>query len=583
MMTNTLSSRHNALLATCRHQLSEMSLQWQQIDESKPDEAMVSSSLLVMAEIKQIAMEVASVELEQLASSMSALLLEISEAHYVQHDVKTAILTAIDTMMTLSAAVEDEVIMDDMVTADHDVALRPCLWFENPTVDKIWQIEIAPEATLLQQGEPLIELFQQLSSLGELRVDVDLTSLPPFFDYDPASCYLSWTLHLTGTISRGELIEILSPLRDHGHYQITALSSQPLEVIHHRDDEVETDADNVAAIQGLLTDLMAVHTTFYIDQKHLSPSARLDDGLQQCRDIIQAMQMMLGRMRVASTRQLFRVMMDEIDRVKQEVKSPIDGLLLGADVQLDAAQLNMLTPVITKLTRYMLTEQIETIDQRRLAGKPDNATITLKVSYQQNHLNIEITNDGAGLAIEDQEDSVFHIIQADLMSLGGTIQVKAQEAEGSSFVITLPNVDSFIDGQFVDIAGYQYVLPAADIVEAMTYDQGQCETIAQLGEVYQYEGQYLPLIRLNQLLHDSDRADADVVLVVEVQHERIAMLVTDVIKQQQVMVKPLETHYQTVTGIAGATVLDDGHVILALDLAGVTALYRQAQSKDGVS
>jgi two-component system chemotaxis sensor kinase CheA len=120
-------------------------------------------------------------------------------------------------------------------------------------------------------------------------------------------------------------------------------------------------------------------------------------------------------------------------------------------------------------------------------------------------------------------------------------------------------------------------MPLVSILESVRPASGSVHTVPEAGEIVMIRGQSLPLLRLHKLFNvktefvDPTRA---LVVIVEHQSRKAAVLIDEILGQQQVVIKSLENNYQRVDGIGGATILGDGRVALILDVPGLLVLAR---------
>ena len=103
------------------------------------------------------------------------------------------------------------------------------------------------------------------------------------------------------------------------------------------------------------------------------------------------------------------------------------------------------------------------------------------------------------------------------------------------------------------------------------------QRIASKGEVVNLRGEWIPVIQLYELFESTpDYTDPTqaLLVIVEVEGRRVAVLVDELIGQQQVVIKSLEQNYRKINGISGATILGDGQVALIVDVPGLMKLAK---------
>jgi two-component system chemotaxis sensor kinase CheA len=115
-------------------------------------------------------------------------------------------------------------------------------------------------------------------------------------------------------------------------------------------------------------------------------------------------------------------------------------------------------------------------------------------------------------------------------------------------------------------------VPLISIIESLQIKQGALNRVAGQGEVFSFRGDYVPVIRLHEVFGVEPRAHElhqGLIVIVEGDGRRVGLFVDDLLGQQQVVIKSLETNYGHIDGVSGATILGDGSVALILDLPGI--------------
>ncbi|MCP4449243.1 MAG: chemotaxis protein CheA [Myxococcales bacterium] len=299
----------------------------------------------------------------------------------------------------------------------------------------------------------------------------------------------------------------------------------------------------------------------------------------------------------------------------------IDLQLSGEGTELDKTVLENIGDPLVHLVRNSVDHGIETPEVREAAGKDPMGTILLSAFHQGGSVVIEVRDDGAGVnrakllskAVEkgvvdaDAELSddqileiLFHpglstaeqvsdvsgrgvgmdVVKRNIESLGGAITVFSEEGVGSLFRIRLPLTLAIIDGQLVRIGDEIYIIPLVNIVESLQVDRSNVTRVAGPSEVYRFREEALPLVHVSEVfsIPKSCVSNDGMVVVVEGDGRRVSLVVDELLGIQQVVVKSLDTNYERVPGLSGATILGDGAVALILDMAG---LIRLAQRRRG--
>ena len=281
----------------------------------------------------------------------------------------------------------------------------------------------------------------------------------------------------------------------------------------------------------------------------------------------------------------------------------------GEATELDKGLVEKITDPLTHLVRNSCDHGIESPADRLAKGKPETGTITLVASHQGGSIVIEVRDDGRGLnreklikkarekgidapdSMTDQEcwnlifapgfstaDQVtdvsgrgvgMDVVKKNILSLGGSVDIDSAEGYGMSVKVRLPLTLAIMDGMSVGVGDECYILPLGSVVESFQVQANMIKTIGTTGRVVEVRDEYMPVIDLEKVF-DVPRFDfehvSNIMVVVEAEGQRVALLVDELLGQQQVVVKNLEANYRKVPDVSGATIMGDGRVALILDI-----------------
>ncbi|EDN66178.1 Chemotaxis histidine protein kinase [Beggiatoa sp. PS] len=168
------------------------------------------------------------------------------------------------------------------------------------------------------------------------------------------------------------------------------------------------------------------------------------------------------------------------------------------------------------------------------------------------------------------------VVRRNIRALGGTIEVKSQTGKGSIFSIRLPLTLAILDGQLVRVGQEIYILPLLSIIESLRVNPKLVNFLAGVAEVYRLREEYIPILRLYDIFDitsSSTQLEQGLLVIVEGDGQKIGLFVDELLSQQQIVIKSLESNYKKVEGISSATILGDGSVALILDVAGLIHLF----------
>jgi len=289
----------------------------------------------------------------------------------------------------------------------------------------------------------------------------------------------------------------------------------------------------------------------------------------------------------------------------------------GEATELDKGLVEKITDPLTHLVRNSCDHGIEMPADRLARGKPEVGTITLSASHQGGSIVIEVRDDGKGLSREklltkarekgiDAPDSMtdaevwglifapgfstaevvtdvsgrgvgMDVVKKNITSLGGTVEIDSAEGYGMRVAVRLPLTLAIMDGMSVGVGEEVYILPLSSVVESFQVSPEMVKTIGGSGRVVEVREEYMPVIELEKVFQ-VPRFDwehtSGIMVVVEAESGRVALLVDELLGQQQVVVKNLETNYRKVNDVSGATIMGDGRVALILDVGSLVRRSR---------
>ena len=290
---------------------------------------------------------------------------------------------------------------------------------------------------------------------------------------------------------------------------------------------------------------------------------------------------------------------------------------VGEATELDKGLVEKITDPLTHLVRNSVDHGIESPAERVARGKPEHGTITLVASHQGSSIVIEVRDDGKGLnrakllakarergidAPDTLADSDVYalifapgfstaevvtdvsgrgvgmdVVKKNITALGGTVEIDSAEGLGMTVRVRLPLTLAIMDGMSVGLGDECYILPLSSVVESFQVREGMIRTIGGSGRVVEVRGEYMPVIDLEKVFavprFDFEHASG-IMVVAEAEGGRVALLVDELLGQQQVVVKNLEANYRKVPDVSGATIMGDGRVALILDIGSLVRCSR---------
>jgi two-component system chemotaxis sensor kinase CheA len=498
-----------------------------------------------------------------------------------------------------------------------------------------YEIRFEPGPELLRLSLDPFLVLRDLAELGKLSAEADVSRLPALEDLDTETCYLGWRLHLETDTGMDRIRDVFAFCEDVATIAIdpvnAAAAPPPAEAESKappktdlraapREASIRVATEKVDRLIDLVGELMIAQSMAAEIMNGFTADRLpcLREAVAEIARHTRELQDRAMRIRMMPVGTIFsrfpRLVHDTAKALGKQVSLEIGG----EETELDKGVVERMADPLTHLVRNAVDHGIELPADRLRAGKPAEGSLRLTAYHQGGNVIIEVADDGRGLdtarirakgiergliAAEDElSDEQIHalifrpgfstaervsdlsgrgvgmdVVKKAVDALNGSVAIATERGRGATIRFKLPLTLAILDGLLLRLGEQTYVLPLVSIVESIRPRPEQVRDVAGRGEVVVVRKEPLPLLRLGGLLHiPTEVSDPARGLVVIVEHEgrRVALLVDELLGQQQVVVKSLETNFRKVEGIAGATILGDGRAALILDIAGLVALSR---------
>ncbi|WP_439020032.1 chemotaxis protein CheW [Bacillus thuringiensis] len=346
----------------------------------------------------------------------------------------------------------------------------------------------------------------------------------------------------------------------------------------------------------------------------------LIEHLNRLGDISKDIQNVLLNMRMVPIETVFNRFPRMVRMLAKDLGKKIDLQITGEDTEVDKIVIDEIGDPLVHLIRNAIDHGIETVEQRRDAGKNETGTIKLEAFHSGNHVVIQITDDGNGIykgkvlekaikngvvteaeanKLTDREvfDLIFQpgfstaevvsdlsgrgvgldVVKHTIHSLGGHLIIDSEEGKGSTFRIELPLTLSIIQSMLVQTNDKRYALPLGNIVEAIRIKREDIQSL-QGKDVLNYRDQIIEVKHLSTVFGEKtvDEAfesyDSQMVpvLIVRNTHRSYGLIVNTIIGQREIVLKSLGDFFaESSNYFSGATILGDGRVVLILNPEGL--------------
>ncbi len=363
----------------------------------------------------------------------------------------------------------------------------------------------------------------------------------------------------------------------------------------------ETAAD-VDSINDILTDITRDSETLLLQESRVSTD--LQEGLMRTRMV---------RFGGLSSR-LRRI----VRQISRELGKEVEVEISGESSEVDRTVLDRIIAPLEHMLRNAVAHGIELPEQRKAAGKNETGKIVIKVDRQGTDVLINVKDDGAGIDIEKvrqkailqgfiNEDQVLSdhdtlqlilqsgfstadevsqvagsgvgmdVVDSEIKQLGGILDIDTTKGKGTEFHVRLPLTLAINQALLVSVSDDVFAVPLASIEGVVRITGQELQQFYDSGNLhYEFNGVDYELKHLGGMLtgHQGDYSRQYrlfPVLLVHVGDQHFALHVDDLIGRREIVVKPVGMQIGTVRGIAGATILSDGRVVLILEMSALAA------------
>lgn len=388
--------------------------------------------------------------------------------------------------------------------------------------------------------------------------------------------------------------------QDQADHKFDPLELDRFSTLQQLSRALNESAADLGGLQGVLDDLSRQYDVLLQQQSRVS--SELQDGLMRARMV--PFDGLVPRLR--------RV----VRQAGQDTGKQVHVILEGTHGELDRNVLDRMVAPLEHMLRNSVAHGLETPEQRRAAGKPEEGEIAIRLRREGSEIVLEVADDGAGLDREAirrraeqrglvQADAVLGDAELDAMifspgfstadqvsqlagrgvgmdvvhnevrQLGGSVDIHSVRGQGVTFTLRLPQTLAVTQAVFVQIGETTYAVPVASVSGIGRISRERFETID--GD-YHYGGEAFALHDLGTLVGQGPaRAEGQAqvpLLLVRAGELRAAVAIDQVLGNREIVVKPVGLQIASVPGIYGATITGDGRVVVILDVAPLVRRFQ---------
>ncbi len=403
---------------------------------------------------------------------------------------------------------------------------------------------------------------------------------------------------------------------------------------HVTDSTIRVDVNLLNQLMNLVGELVLTRNQL------LQSAGNFSSGVQQTSQRLNLITTELQESVMKTRMQPIGTVWSKLPRVVRDLSAKcgkqINLEMSGAETELDRSLVEAIRDPLTHIVRNSCDHGIETPQERIAKGKPPTGTLSLRAFHESGAVNIEISDDGAGidpdrvrakaveknlitgefastLSVSDCIALIFlpgfstaqqvtsisgrgvgmDVVKTNIEKISGTVQIVCPGSGGTSLLIKIPLTLAIIPGLIVasdntaEAGDERFVIPQSHLVE-MTRVDISCDNRAvdriNGALIFRHRGNLLPLVYLSSLLNKTVQPagqDFINIIILQVQEKQFGLVVDRICDTQEIVVKPLGRQLKHLVCYGGATIMGDGQPALILDVGGIAKLAElDAQHKD---
>ncbi len=343
--------------------------------------------------------------------------------------------------------------------------------------------------------------------------------------------------------------------------------------------------------------------------------------------IVRELQGLSMSMRMVPLKATFQKMTRLVRDLAQKGGKLVEFVTSGEETEIDRNMVDVIGDPLVHMIRNALDHGVERPEARREQGKSPTGTVRLSAFHSGGNVVVQMDDDGKGLdrdkivrkavdkGLVDSDKNLtdaeaynlifepgfstaekitevsgrgvgMDVVKRAITALRGRIDIQSKLNHGTTFTVRLPLTLAITDGMLVRVGEQRYIIPTVSIQMSFRPEPGAVSKVAGRGEMVMLRGKLIPIIRMHQLFC-LDGAAQDpygaLLVVIDDGARHSAVMVDELLGQQQVVAKSLGEGVGKVAGVSGGAILGDGRVGLIIDPGGLAAMAREGRSFEGTS
>ena len=498
---------------------------------------------------------------------------------------------------------------------------EPLLIFRQ--LEEYGQVSIVADVSRLPKFEEVDPTAAYLAWTIELKTDAGFEAIRQTFEFVEGDCELEISISATD-------LDELTPEANSASSSALATQPSPANEVptaansaireSRRASSIRVELERIDKLVNMVGEIAIVQAMIaqQTGQEFATAHPQLVQDIGQLFQLTQSLQDSVMSIRALPIGSIFGRIPRLVRELSAEIGKKVKLETSGEETEIDKTVIEELGDPLLHIIRNSIDHGIEFPAERETAGKKPEGVIKLKASQRGGQIQIEISDDGRGISIEKvkrkaldlnliqtgasmSDDEALNLIflpgfttaekvseisgrgvgmdvvRRNIQKLGGRVTIRSELGRGTLLTITLPLTLAILPGMIVRSGSNFYIIPMANVIECVQLQQSRIKSLPYQGDVLRFGERYIPLIKLRDVFVISNTAPSSAPMAIVVEDENSvvhAIVVDEIVDQQQLVIKSLRENLDAIPGLAGATILGDGKVALILVLADLLMLHR---------
>ncbi|MEA3317226.1 MAG: chemotaxis protein CheA [Bacteroidota bacterium] len=515
---------------------------------------------------------------------------------------------------------------------------------------KSYYIYFEPNIDIFSDGTNPLFLLDELHSLGKCKIYAHLNRIPEIDKINVANCYTYWEILIVTEEDHNAISDVFIFVEDQcklevneiGQFDILSDSSiiskitkiaeekedigfevikkltSKIEIKEEKKDKVisnvkkkDNSISSIRVASNKLDHMMNLVSELVTTQARLSLYAENKDDTELT-TIVENVQKLTRQLRDNAFDIVLvpiETMLTRFQRLIRDLSNELGKKITfsaeGTDTELDKSIIESISDPLLHIFRNCIDHGIESAEERKKNGKPEEGKIILKAFYSGTNVHIQINDDGAGinpeiikqmaikkgfisadtvLSKKEIFDLLFlpgfstaknvtdvsgrgvgmDVVKRKISDVRGEVEIDSEINIGTTITLRLPLTLSIIDGLLITINNDKYIIPLSLVDKIYTVQHKQVVNV--FNNLIILDGERIPFYNIRQEFGlNTDDIKNEQIVIVKYHEKKIGLVVDSVIGEYQAVLKSLGKLYRNQDIVSGATILGDGTVALIMD------------------